>query len=164
MSIMKTVQDIKKTLLAVLCSSATTGVMADHANMWNDFLPYGQSLETVESVITALDSGATVSAAVDLSKCTPQDDGLASTIRGGMRISSYRITDNDALWFEDTFLSVLSSPGRADPVRVVLRYLASPGGAVKVTSFVYSVPDYTLISENNYDCSIDMGVSFNIIY
>jgi hypothetical protein len=111
MSIMNTMHNIKKTLLAVLCACATSGVVADHVNMWNDFLTYGQSLETVESVITALDSGATVSAAVDLSKCTPQDDWAASTIRGGLRISSYRIKDDDALWFEDTFLSVLSSPG-----------------------------------------------------
>jgi hypothetical protein len=164
MSYMKTIQNIKKTLSIVLCSTATTAVMASTADIWNDVLPYGESLSTVESVIHALNNGATVNAVVDLSKCAPQDGEAPSKIRGGLSISSYRIEEDGSLWFEDTLFTALTSPGRADPVRLLLRYLVSPGGAITVTSFVYSIPDYTLATKEEYDCSINKGVNFNTTY
>jgi hypothetical protein len=164
MLIMKILQNIKITLLAVLCFSATTSVTADSPDIWNDIIPYGQSLETVESVIHALDNGAIVNAAVDLSKCDPQDDGVPSTIRGGFRISHYRINEDGVLWFEDSFFTVLTSSERADPIRLLLRYFASPEGDVTVTSFIYSIPDYTLTMKEDFSCSINEGVNFNVTY
>jgi hypothetical protein len=161
---MKTNLIIKRTLLAVLCSCVTSGVVADHADTWNDFIPIGQSLESVESVINALDNGAPVNATVDMSKCIPEDEGAPSTIRGGLRLSSYRINEDGALWFEDSFFSVLPGTGREDPVMVLLRYLANPEGSVTVTSFVYSIPDYTLTMKESFDCSINIAINFNATY
>jgi hypothetical protein len=161
---MKTKLIIKKTLLALLCSSVTTGVVADNADIWKDFIPNGQSLESVESVINALDNGAPVNATVDMSKCTPEDDGAPSTIRGGLKLSTYRINEDGTLWFEDSFISVSSGTGREDPVMVLLRYLANPEGSVTVTSFVFSIPDYTLTMKESFDCSINIAIDFNTTY
>jgi hypothetical protein len=161
---MKTIQKIKKTLLAVLCCTATTAVMADSEDILNDILPYSQSLETVESVINALNNGAMVSAAVDLTKCSNQDGGAPSTIRGGLKVSSYRIEEDGTLWFEDSFFTASTSSGRADPIMLILRYLVNPEGAITVNSFIYSIPDYTLTRTSSFDCLINNGVNFNITY
>jgi hypothetical protein len=161
---MKTMQNIKKTLLAVLCSASTTAAMADSGGVWDDVLPYGHPLETVESVINALNGGAIVNATVDLSKCVRQGGEAPSKIRGGLKVSSYRIKEDGTLWFEDSFSTVLTSSGREDPIRVILRYLVSPGGVIAVTSFVYSIPDYTLTRKEAFNCSINKGVNFNASY
>jgi hypothetical protein len=161
---MKTIRNIKKTLLAVVCSAATTAVMGDSDDILGSILPYGKSLKTTESVVNALNNGAIVNATVDLSKCVSQDAAATSKIKGGLRISSYRIEEDDSLWFEDSLFTVSTSSGRADPIMLLLRYLVNPEGAITVTSFIFSIPDYTLTSQLAFDCTMNQGVSFNAAF
>jgi hypothetical protein len=161
---MKTLRNIKQTLLAALCSTAATVAMAGSTDIWNDDL-YGQPLETVESVITALNSGAIVNAAVDLSKCNRQDGEATSKIKGGLMVSPYQIKEDGTLAFSDSHFTVTTMfSGNPDPIMQFLRYSVSPKGAITVTSFIYSIPDYTLTNQVAFDCSINNGVNFNAAY
>jgi hypothetical protein len=161
---MKIKQNIKTTTFAVVCSTAATAVMAGSADLSDDAISYGESLETVESVITALNGGAVVNAAVDLSKCTRQDGEAPSKIRGGLRVSPYRIKEDGTLSFADSHFTVLTNSGGADPIMQFLRYSVSPEGDITVSSFIYSIPDYTLTRQVAFDCSINQGVNFNAAY
>jgi hypothetical protein len=163
---MKTLQNFKKILLSVLCSTATTVVIAGSTeDQSNDDQIYGQSLETVESVITALNSGASVKAAVDLSMCTRQDDEATLNIRGGLVVSPYQIKEDGTLLFVSTvYTATTMYSGNPEPIADFVRYSVSPEGAITVTSYIYSIPDYTLINDITFDCSINNGVSFNAAY
>jgi hypothetical protein len=161
---MKTLQYIKKTVLAALCSTITTVAMGGSTDIWDDDF-YGQPLETVESVITALNSGAIVNAAVDLSKCTRQDGEATTKIRGGLMVSPYQIKEDGTLSFSDSHFTVTTMfSGNPDPIMQFLRYSVSQKGAITVTSFIYTIPDYTLTKQVAFDCSINNGVNFNATY
>jgi hypothetical protein len=123
---------------------------------------YSLPLETVSSVVNALNHGATVNATVDLSLCTPQDGGHASTTKGGLKVTPFRVQGDGTLSFSDPHFTVSTSTQQ--PLMQYLRYKVVPAGGITVTSFIFSVPDYNLINQVSYDCAINNGVSFYIPY
>jgi hypothetical protein len=162
---MKILRNIKRTLLAALCSTATTVVMADSEDLLNDDQTYGQPLKTTDSVITALNSGAIVNAVVDLSKCARQDGEDALKLRGGLLVSPYQIKEDGTLLFVGSvYTATTFFSGNLEPIADFTKYSVSPKGAITVSAYIYSIPDYTLISEIIFDCSINNGVSFNAAY
>jgi hypothetical protein len=162
---MENLRNIKKILLAVLCYTATTTAMAGSAFTLNDDQIYGQPLETRESVITALNGGAIVKATVDLSKCTRQDGEDTLNIRGGLTISSYKIEEDGTLLFVDSVYTATEYfSGSLEPIADFVKYSVSPDGTITFTSSIYSIPDYNLIQQFAFDCSINNGVSFTATY
>lgn len=159
---MKIKQNTNKALLAILCFTAATTLMANPSPTRDATPPYGHALKTVESVINALNNGAIVSAAVDLSKCTRQDGGTPSQTKGGLRVSPYRIKGDGTLSFADSHFTVSTSSGSPNPIMQFLRYSVNPEGAITVTSFIFSIPDYNLTRQVSFDCSINQGVNFNV--
>ena len=164
---MNMITTVKTTILATLCTGAITAMAAPASEWndnWNDVLPYSRSLETVDAVVNALDGGATVNAAVDLSQCTRQDGGTPSETKGGLTVLPYRIQADGTLSFADSHFTVSTRSGTATPIMQFLRYTVAPEGAITVSSFIFSVPDYTLTSEVAFECTINGGVSFHAAY
>jgi hypothetical protein len=185
---MKTSIYNKKILLSVLYLTTTTGAMAGSLDPWNDDqIPgqplktiesvisdsgplnadqtYGQPLETIESVISALNGGAIVNAAIDLSKCNRQDGEATLNLKGGLIVSPYQIKEDGTLLFVGSVYTVTKMfSGEPDPMVQFLRYSVNPKGAITVNSYIYTIPDYTLNSQIDFDCSINNGVSFNAAY
>jgi hypothetical protein len=155
-------RDIKKIVLGVLCYIATTTVIAGPTFPLNNDQIYGQPLETRESVIAALNGGAIVKAAGDLSKCTRQDGEAPLKLRGGLMVSSYQIKDDGTLLFVDSvYTATADFSGSLEPIADFVKYSVNSEGAITLTSYIYSIPDYTLIRQFAFDCSINNGVSFN---
>ena len=139
----------------LLLSSVSVSAMADTVK-WTP--QYTLPLETVSSVKDALNDGATVNATVDLSQCTRQGGGDPSTTTGGLRVSPFRIQGNGTLSFSDSHFTV--STRTQQPLMQFLRYQVVPEGGITVSSFIFSVPDYQLLSQVAFDCAINKGVSF----
>ncbi|WP_428241298.1 VirK family protein [Gynuella sp.] len=156
-------KNLQMAFVAALCSTATTAI-AETAQTWDDILPYSRSLKTTESLVHALDNGAIVNASVDLSVCTRQDGGAASQTKGGLTVSPYRLQADGTLSFSDSHFTVSTRSGSPMPIMQFLRYTVAPQGAITVTSFIFSVPDYRLTSEVSFDCAINDGVSFHAAY
>lgn len=117
------------------------------------------ALQTVSAVGHALNSGATVNATVDLSQCTRQGGGEPSTTKGGLKVSPFRIQNDGTLSFADSHFTVSTSTQQ--PLMQFLRYTVAPeGGNITVSSYIFSVPDYSLISQVAFDCAINQGVNF----
>jgi hypothetical protein len=162
---MKALRYNKKVVLAVLYSTATTVAMADSTDPWNDVQAYGQPLETLESVTSALNGGAIVNAAVDLSKCTRQDGQATLKLKGGLKVSPYQIKEDGTLLFvSSVYTATKMFSGKPDPMVQFMRYSVNPKGAITINSYIYTIPDYTLSSQIDFDCSINNGVSFNAAY
>ncbi|AJQ97623.1 VirK family protein [Gynuella sunshinyii] len=160
---MKTSKTLQMACVAALCSMAIAAT-AETTQTLDDILPYGRSLKTVESLVNALENGAIVNASVDLSACTRQDGGTASQTRGGLTVSPYRLQADGTLSFSDSHFTVSTRSGTPMPIMQFLRYSVKPEGAITVTSFIFSVPDYRLTSEVGFDCAINDGVSFHAAY
>lgn len=159
--------NIKKyfTVIAVSAACLTSGmVMANPMFNMGNALPYGRSLVDVEQVKEALNGGAVVNAAIDLSQCTRSDGGAPSQTKGGLRVSPYRIKSDGSLSFSDTHFTVSTRTGVPVPITQFLRYSVTPEGAITLTSYIYSMPNYNLMSEVSFDCAINEGVSFNAAF
>lgn len=155
---------IKKafTALAMSAACATSGVvLANPVSDFGNMLPYGRSLTSVDQVKKALNEGAVVSAAVDLSQCSRPDGGAPSETQGGLEVSPYRIKGDGSLSFSDTHFTVSTRTGSPVPITQFLRYTVAPSGDITVSSYIFSMPYYNLMSEVSFDCSINEGVSFN---
>jgi hypothetical protein len=162
---MNKLRNIKNILLVMLFYTSATTAMAGSAHVLNDDKIYGQPLETSESVITALNGGAIVKASIDLSKCTPQDGGTTLNIKGGLVISSYKIEEDGTLLFVDSVNAATEYfSGSLEPIADFVKYSVSPDGAITFTSNIYSIPDYNLIQQFAFDCSINNGVNFIATY
>ena len=148
----------------IVAGMFAASAMANPMAGWLGQPSFGIPLITVDSVKHALNTGATVSAAVDLSRCTRSDGGKSSQTRGGLVVTPYRIQGNGILSFSDTHFTVSTRSGAPEPIKQFLRYTVKPEGDITVSSYIFSVPDYRLTSQVSFQCSINQGVSFHAGY
>ncbi|PPT93327.1 VirK family protein [Xanthomonas theicola] len=116
-------------------------------------------LHSLAEIERALDTGATVAVAVDLSQCTPASAGATPTqTRGGLRIGAYRVIADGTLSFADEHFTV----GRdGKPIQQFLRYQVRPDGSIDFTMAVFALPGYQQIGATlGYRCAIDQGLHF----
>lgn len=141
-------------LAAALLASAssTSAAPADDA-----------SLGSLTEIQRALDSGASVAVAIDLSQCTPTSGGATpSQTRGGLRIGAYRVTADGTLSFADEHVTV----GRdGKPIQQFLHYQVHPDNTVDFSMFVFALPSYQQTGSTlGYRCAINQGLRFNVGY
>lgn len=116
-------------------------------------------LSTLADVEAALNRGATVSVAVDLTRCAPSGNTTRpGTTRGGLKISSYRITPDGTLSFADEHASVAQD---GSPLWQFIRYQVKPDQTVAFSTDLFSLPAYTrLMPQITYACAINQGIEF----
>lgn len=124
---------------------------------------YGKQLTTTQALTKALNNGANVNATVDLSVCTPENGADASSTKGGLNVSPFRIL-NGEVSFADTHSTVSTRSGVPEPISQTLRYEVQANGNIKVTSFLFSLPNYQLINQVSFDCVINDGLKFYAVY
>ncbi|MDV0437629.1 VirK family protein [Xanthomonas sacchari] len=121
------------------------------------------TLNSLTEIQRALDSGASVAVALDLSQCTPISGGATpSQTRGGLRIGAYRVTADGTLSFADEHVTV----GRdGKPIQQFLRYQVHPDNSIDFTMFVFALPSYQQTGSTlGYRCAINQGLRFNVGY
>jgi hypothetical protein len=117
-------------------------------------------LNSLAEIEHALDSGASVAVAIDLSQCTPTSGGATPTqTRGGLRIGAYRVIADGTLSFADEHLTV----GRdGKPIQQFLRYQVHPDSSVDFSMAVFALPGYQQNGTTlGYRCAINQGLHFN---
>ncbi|MDW6004071.1 VirK family protein [Vibrio mangrovi] len=158
---MKVSQLVKAVSLLAL-GAVSTMAAAESKVSWEEMIPYSRALSSVSSVTNALENGAQVNATVDLSQCARQGGGATSETKGGLVVSPFRIQGNGMLSFSDSHFTVSSRTN--SPIMQFLRYQVAPEGGITVTSYIYTVPDYSLLSQSAFDCQINEGVNFYAAY
>ncbi|QDI03017.1 hypothetical protein E4A48_04310 [Xanthomonas cerealis pv. cerealis] len=116
-------------------------------------------LDSLAEIERALDSGASVAVAIDLSQCTPTTGGATPTqTRGGLRIGAYRVIADGTLSFADEHLTV----GRdGKPIQQFLRYQVHPDSSVDFSMAVFALPGYQQNGTTlGYRCAINQGLHF----
>lgn len=136
-----------KLLQALVTSTLLVTPLAAHAT----------PLSNQPSIIAALNAGQRVSAIVDLSQCTPQDASPRIQVKGGLTISAYRITPDGTLAFSDAHPTVNTN---GQPIIQILRYRIPPDGNITFLSSMFNLPDYSLISQGSFNCTLGKGISF----
>jgi hypothetical protein len=116
-------------------------------------------VNSIHDVVVAervLSAGRRLSAAIDLSQCTPDTPTTpASTVRGGLNIEAYNIMPDSSLSFSDNHFTVRSD---GSPIIQFLRYTVDKAGAVRFTSHIFSMPTYALQSQYSYTCKLGEGL------
>jgi hypothetical protein len=115
-------------------------------------------LRDAAAVKQVLARGQRVNATVDLGLCTPANGAAPSQTRGGLAVSPFRIQEDGTLSFADAHFAV-SAAGR--PIMQNLRYAVRPDGGITLTSHIFALPDYTLLSESAFECAVGNGVNFH---
>lgn len=116
-------------------------------------------LQDYNGIQFALNNGRTVSMSLDLSQCTPVGTAPATQTKGGLsNIGAYRITSDGTLSFSDEHFTVTTT--NAQPIQQFLRYQVRTDNTVAFTSYIFSIPAYTLISQVGYTCTINRGIRF----
>ncbi len=118
-----------------------------------------RQLAALADIENALNNGATVSVAVDLSRCAPGGDTKTrGATSGGLKIGPYRIMPDGTLSFSDSHESV--SPD-GQPLWQFIRYQVKADQTILFTSDLFSLPSYTrLAPQVAYGCAIDQSVKF----
>ncbi|AXF25808.1 hypothetical protein CUJ89_35945 [Burkholderia pyrrocinia] len=116
-------------------------------------------LSGLTEVENALNQGASVSVAVDLSKCAPAGTtSTPGTTRGGLRINAYRITPDGTLSFADEHATVDAS---GQPIWQFIRYQVKPDQTVAFSTDLFALPSYNRLAPRiSYACAIDQGIAF----
>ncbi|MGN6650789.1 VirK family protein [Trinickia sp.] len=129
------------------------------AGLWSAHASAASQLSNVEQVEDALNHGTPVSVAVDLTRCAPAGTTTRpGTTRGGLKITSYRITPDGTLSFADEHASVAQD---GSPLWQFIRYQVKPDQTVAFSTDIFSLPSYArLMPEINYTCAINHGIEF----
>jgi hypothetical protein len=129
------------------------------AGLWSTQALANPQLSTLADIEAALERGATVSVAVDLTRCAPSGSTTRpGTTRGGLKISSYRITPDGTLSFADEHASVGQD---GSPLWQFIRYQVKPDQTVAFSTDLFSLPAYTrLMPQITYACAINQGIEF----
>ena len=129
------------------------------AALWSTQACAALQLSSLAEVEAALDHGTPVSVTVDLTRCAPAGTTKnPGTTRGGLKITSYRITPDGTLSFADEHASVGTD---GSPLWQFIRYQVKPDQTVAFSTDLFSLPSYSrLMPEINYTCAIDHGIEF----
>lgn len=129
------------------------------AGLWSAHASAASQLSSLADVEAALNHGTSVSVAVDLTRCAPAGTTTRpGTTRGGLKITSYRITPDGTLSFADEHASVAQD---GSPLWQFIRYQVKPDQTVAFSTDIFSLPSYArLMPEIDYTCSIDHGIEF----
>lgn len=129
------------------------------AGLWSAQASAAPQLSSLAEVEAALNHGAAVSVTVDLTRCAPAGTTTnPGTTRGGLKITSYRITPDGTLSFADEHASVAAD---GSPLWQFIRYQVKPDQTVAFSTDLFSLPSYArLMPEINYTCAIDHGIEF----
>lgn len=140
-------------------SKTTLLALSVAAGFWSAQASANPQLSTLADVEAALNRGATVSVAVDLTRCAPAGNTTQpGTTRGGLKISSYRITPDGTLSFADEHASVAQD---GSPLWQFIRYQIKPDQTVAFSTDLFSLPAYTrLMPQITYACAINQGIEF----
>ncbi len=76
-------------------------------------------------------------------------------------VSPYRIQSHGTLAFFDSHFTVSTTTER--PTKQFIRYRVDAGGSIDFTSYIFSIPEYSLINKVSYACQINNGVNFSTI-
>ncbi len=140
-------------------SKAALFALSVTAGMWSAQVLANPQLSTLADVEAALNRGANVSVTVDLTRCAPSGSTTRpGTTRGGLKISSYRITPDGTLSFADEHASVGQD---GSPLWQFIRYQVKPDQTVAFSTDLFSLPAYTrLMPQITYACAINQGIEF----
>lgn len=142
-------------------SKATSRLLACSivAGLWSAQACAALQLSSLPEVEAALNHGTQVSVTVDLTRCAPAGTTTSpGTTRGGLKITSYRITPDGTLSFADEHASVAQD---GSPLWQFIRYQVKPDQTVAFSTDLFSLPSYArLMPEINYTCAINHGIEF----
>jgi hypothetical protein len=141
-----------KTLSHLMLSTILACTSASAANATG-------TLNTVKAVERMLESGRTVSVAMDLGLCNPASGETKPTrTRGGLRIDAYRETEDGTLAFADDHFTIARN---GKPIRQFLRYQVHADGSADFSMTIFSMPDVQQIGSTlQYKCAINHGMRF----
>ena len=143
--------------LSALILISTSAISQDYTEV-----TYGIPLESLDQTKKALTSGAVVTASIDLTKCTLATGQESTNSSGGLKIDSFLIERDGDLRFS-SFRTTLSSRSDA-AVTQNNKYVVSEDGSATLTSSVFSLPDYTLISKVDVYCKLNESFFFYSAY
>lgn len=129
------------------------------AGLWSAQACAASPLSNLGEVEAALHRGTPVSVTVDLTRCAPTGNTTnPGTTRGGLKITSYRITPDGTLSFADEHASVAADGA---PLWQFIRYQVKPDQTVAFSTDLFSLPSYArLMPQITYTCAIDHGIEF----
>lgn len=129
------------------------------AGLWSVQASAASQLSSLADVEAALNHGTPVSVTVDLTRCSPAGTTTnPGTTRGGLKITSYRITPDGTLSFADEHASVGQD---GSPLWQFIRYQVKPDQTVAFSTDLFSLPSYgRLMPEINYTCAVNHGIEF----
>jgi VirK protein len=118
-----------------------------------------RQLAALADVENALNNGATVTVAVDLSRCAPGGDTKTrGATSGGLKIGPYRILPDGTLSFSNSHESVGAD---GQPLWQFIRYQVKVDQTVLFTSDLFTLPSYTrLAPQVAYGCAINQSIKF----
>jgi hypothetical protein len=117
-------------------------------------------LPTLTAVEKALESGASVSVALNFGLCKPAEGTKATQTKGGLRLSAYRITSDGTLAFSDDHFTVANDDQK--PIRQFIRYQVRPDNSAQITIFMFDLPSLKQRGTTlTYNCALNQGLSFN---
>ncbi|MPW23649.1 Virk protein (modular protein) [Paraburkholderia piptadeniae] len=126
-----------------------------------------KQLPSLADVESALNRGAAVSVAADLTKCSPAGDTTSqSGTRGGVKINAYWTMADGTLSFSDEHATVdlVGAPTFQDPfgapIWQSIRYTVKPDQTVFVATKLFFLPSYNPMMHVDYACAINQGIAY----
>jgi hypothetical protein len=118
-----------------------------------------EPLHDLAAIEQSLMQGQAVSAAVDLSQCTPGLNAAANAphMKGGLRVSPFLILPDSTLAFSDNHFT-LDRDG--NPILQFLRYRISKDGKVDFSLSTFTLPAYQQQGQTvSYICALSAGLN-----